>query len=61
MIKGLFFFKVVEVLIADLRSDCWLVRSLGVSDIVPVEVFEERMRFDLFNPVSAEALVGIGD
>lgn len=60
MIKGLFFLKVVEVFIADLRSDCRLVRSLNVSDIFPVKVFEKSMSFDLFNSISAEALVGIG-
>ena len=51
-VEWLFFFEVVEVLIADLRSDCRLIRGLGVSDIVPVKVFEESMRFDFLNTVS---------
>lgn len=62
-VERVFFFEVVEILVADLGCDGWLVGSCGLSDVFPIKTFypEKGVSFDLFNPVLAKAFIGVRD
>ena len=60
-VERIFLIKLVEVLITDLRGDLRYVRRRHLPDSVPVDAFEEWVRLDLIDSISAQSRFGVAN